>query len=351
MNWHSRRGRIRLTLTALLTALAVGLPAAAAWASPPNESSSWTPERTADGMIQSPNAPAEAYSYAEGNPNFPHLMQVWRGDDNHIYLSLDHGPDLRFGTDTEGITNTLSAPRIVRYGPEEWAVFHVGIDGQIYWMPLDLGTVSAAVALGDTHILPDWRALPGTSTYSTLSLDVATQGPGSYNMLVTYHSSTNNQLYSQWYGGPSNGWNSPLAIPNAFSASTPAIVWNQGLQRFILFFRGTDNGLYFANQPLGDRWSNVGGVDHVSNVGSGPSVMALSNGDMQIAVRDLYNNLWYVQYYTATNSFTLPTQDSTHANIGTPPQLVGTQGNSIWTLVSLAGYAYWKLSMKENSLP
>lgn len=162
---------------------------------------------------------------------------------------------------------------------------------------------------------------------------------------------TNTQLYSQWFGGVNEGWIPPQAIPNAFSASTPAVVWNQGLQRFILFFRGTDNGLYFANQPLGQRWSGIGGVDHVPNVGSAPSVMALSNGDMQIAVRDLYNNLWYVQYYTATNSFTLPTQDSTHTSINTPPQLVGQQGNSIWTLVSYLGLAYWKLSMKENSLP
>ena len=133
MNWHSRRGRIRLMLTALLTALAVCLPAAAAWASPPNESSSWTAEMTADGRIQTPNAPAEAYS-AQGN----HQMQVWRGDDNHIYLSVDHGPDLRIGTDTEDITNTLAAPRVVQYGPY-WAVFHTGIDGQIYWTPIDCG--------------------------------------------------------------------------------------------------------------------------------------------------------------------------------------------------------------------
>lgn len=346
MNWHSKRGRIRLMLTALLTALAVCLPAGAALASPPNESSLWTAEMTANGMVQTPNAPAEAY-------NGSNLMEVWRGDNNHIYLSLNHGPDIEFGTNTLGITNTLAAPRVVTYGPNNWAVFHTGVDGQIYWMELDLAVVQAAATQG--YIVPVWNALPDTTTVPNLSPDVATAGPGSYTMLVTYRSSTNdNQLYSQWFGGynvGTDGWLSPEAIPGAFSASTPAIVWNQALNFFVLFFRGTDNGLYYTDQNYGGPWSPVMGIDHTPNIGSGPSVMALSNGDMQIAMRDVYGSLWYIQYYTATSSFTLPTQDSTHTNIDTPPQLVGTQGNSIWTLVSYLGYAYWKLSMKENSLP
>jgi len=315
-------------------------------AGPPNESSLWTAEMTADGMIQTPNAPAEAYSADNSN-----LMQVWRGDDNHIYLSLNHGPDLQIGTDTVGITNTLAAPRIVPYGPDDWAVFHTGIDGQIYWMPLDLATVQAAVTLGDTSILPFWQALPDTTTVPNLSPDVATAGPASQSMLVTYRSSTNNQLYSQWYGGLGNGWTLPQAVPDAFSASTPAVVWNQAFQLFIVFFRGTDNGLYVVYQPLGGPWSDVFEINNIVNINSGPSVMALSNGDMQIAARDLTGNLYYWEYYTADDTFVGPTQDSTDVNIDTPPQLVGTQGNAIWTLVSLLGYAYYKLSMKEDSLP
>jgi hypothetical protein len=349
MNWPSRRGRIRLMLTALLTALAVCIPAGAALAvGPPNESTLWAPEKTYNGIIQTPDAPAQAYN---GN----NLMEVWRGFNNHIYFSLNHGPDIEFGTNTVGITNTLAGPRVVAYGPDSWAVFHTGVDGHIYWMILDLGVVQTAINMAQTSIVPSWQALPGTTTVPTLSPDVTATGPGSYTMLVTYRSSTNTQLYSQWYSSYPNWWLPPQAIPNATSNSTPAIVWNAALNAFILFFRGTNDGLYYAAQIYGLPWSTIAGFGPSSTpnggVAGGPSVMALSNGDMQIAVRDASNNIYYLEYYAASRTFSAFTQDRAEVTSSTAPQLVGTEGNAIWALASIAGYAFWKLSMKEDSLP
>jgi hypothetical protein len=167
---------------------------------------------------------------------------------------------------------------------------------------------------------------------------------------VTYHSATNTQLYSQWYGGTIQGWNAPEAIPNALSDSTPAVVWNEPLEAFFMFFRGTDDALYLAYQEYGGDWTDPALINYSVQIGSGPSVQVLSNGDMQIAMRDVFGDLWYIEYYAASHTWDGPTQDITNTDIDTPPQLVGQQANSIWTLISRGGEAWWKLSMRENSL-
>jgi len=351
MNWHSGRGRIRLMLTALLTALAVCLPAGAALAvGPPNESNYWTEEQTATGPIQAPSAPSEAY-----NNNGGQLLQVWRGDDNGIYLSLAHGTDVQLGTTTPGIpAQTIAAPRVVPYGDANYAIFQTGIDGQIWWTVIGPDAILATVESGSTYYPAYWQALPGTTTLATLSPGVANAGPGSTSVLVTYNSSNGSQLYQQWWDG--NQWLAPYAIRDANSNSSPGVVWNAALNVFVMFFRGTNSALYFAIQPYGGQWSGIQTFTTGPSVGSGPAVNALSNGDMQIAFRDLQNHLWYLQWYhpetdDSIGTFSAFTQDSTNIQINTPPQLSGTQGNSIWTLVVSLGYVYWKLSMKEDSLP
>jgi len=351
MNWHSRRGRIRLMLIALLTALAVFIPAGAALAAgPPGEASSWTPEVTDSGDLQTPNAPSEAYG---GNGGA--LLQVWRGDNNGIYLSLGHGPDVQMGTTTPGIAaQTIAAPRVVAYGDENWAVFQTGIDGQIWWTVVGPAQIQAAETLGNPYLTVNWQALPGTTTLTTLSPAVTASGPGSTSVLVTYRSSTNTQLYQQWWDG--DRWLPPGAIPNAFSLSSPAVVWNEFLQLFVMFFRGTNNQLYFALQPYGGDWSAIQGFAVTPELGSAPAVMALSNGDMQIAMRSMTNTLWYLEWYANNGQdngggFSSFTPESTGVDIDTPPQLSGTQGNTIWTLIAYAGYAYYKVSMRESNLP
>jgi hypothetical protein len=350
MNRHSRRGRIRLMLTALLTALAVCLTATAAFADPPNESTDWQIEDTQDGAMQTPNAPAEAYNTAGA------LLQVWRGDDDGIYLSLGHGPDLRLGTDLVGLTYTYAAPRVVPWSANDFALFHTGTDGHIYWMPLDINTIEADEAEGNGYILPYWQALPGTLTDNTLSPDVTTAGQGSENMLVAYRSATDNQLYSQWFaGGGGGGWQAPQEIGNAMSPSTPSILWNQALSVFVLFFRGNDNGLWVTFQSFGQPWlGEVYPITNAVTLGGGPSSMALENGDMQVAMRDVNGHLWYLQYYGSDHTWTSPTLDNSLTSdetIDSPPQLSGTQGSQIWALISLSGYAYWKQSMMEKGLP
>lgn len=345
MNWHTRRGRLRLMLTALLTVFAVSLGVETASANPPNESNTWAVQRVGGDMMQSLNADSEAYS--DDN----HLLQVWRGDNNGLYFALDHGGAYRFDA-----TTTLAAPRVISFGNGIWAIFHTGTDGHIYWTTLNVATIQAGAGAGTIN--PRWASVPSTTTSAGLSPEVARVSPafgrGARTFLLAYRSSTDDQLYSQYHDGVYSTWYAPEAVEDAESESTPALVWNTGAQTFNMFFRGTDNHLWATEQVFGGEWTDVFLIDGNRQVaiGSAPSVQSLANGDMQVAVRDTTGHVWYWEYYTANGGYyDGPTRESTDQTTNAPPLLVGNNHNTIWTLLRLAtGYVYWKQSMKENSL-
>jgi hypothetical protein len=124
---HFPRKRWQLALTGALTALALSVTLAGpAFASEPGEWGSWSQEMVSDGSQQVRTAGTLSEARNGGA-----LLEVWRGaDNNQVWASWNNGYPFSLGGSS---TATYASPQVVGWGPDNFAVFHTGTDGNIYY--------------------------------------------------------------------------------------------------------------------------------------------------------------------------------------------------------------------------
>jgi hypothetical protein len=222
---HFPGKRWRLALTAVLAALAVSVAfAAPALASEPGEWGSWSQELVSNGTQQVRTAGTLSEARNGGA-----LLEVWRGaDNNQVWASWNHGYPFSLGGSN---TATYASPQVVGYGANNFMVFHTGTDGNIYY----------AYVYDDNNWQGYWNQVPGQSTPNDMPVSVTQMGPGSSNLYMVYHSSSDDRVWGTRFSGL---WQNVENVGGGLSPSAPSVTWNNQATRIYIAVRGEDNQVW-----------------------------------------------------------------------------------------------------------
>jgi hypothetical protein len=271
----SRQNRKRSVLFVLaiafqLTAFAVLATAKQAFAGLPGESSTWNAEKVgASGL-------SLAGTYSEAR-NGGHLLSVWRAcacsggsTSIQVWMSLDNGSPF-----TIAETASYVSPTVAPWGPNAFMVFHTGVDGNIWYTPVN----------SDGSNLGKWYNVPNNTT--NMPVSVAQMGTDSYNLYMVYRGVGNDKrVWGTWFGGP-NGWSTPENISGGSANTAPAVVMNNVSNRLYVAVQGTDNALWMTSQALGahgwNSWDRLGqptvDTPHLATNSNGNIVVSVLNGN------------------------------------------------------------------------
>ncbi|MFJ4851782.1 hypothetical protein [Streptomyces sp. NPDC088733] len=318
---------------AAATAGTLVLATTPAFADLPGEDAEWSNEMVdgqAIGWLR--YSPAEAYT--SGNDHLAALV----GGDGRIFTSLNNGPvrEVLAGA------RTIAPVVVTQYGENDFALFHTGTDGRIYWT-----TISAT-----THdTLGQWRVVPNQETGVENSVSVVTLGSGRNHFYMVYRGGDTGRIMGTYWDG--SQWSVHNVIGGGSNSYTaPAIAVNGS--RLYAAHRGVDNRVYIAHQVVGSgdwsSWRDIGGAIH-----SQLSIASLQNGHMLVAGDAEDGTVWYHRLswdgYTLNNGYW--EQESQHVHIqGQGPSLVSNGQHSTIYLLALvatdaANALMWKRAYRE----
>ncbi|MFI8004549.1 hypothetical protein [Streptomyces sp. NPDC086010] len=336
--------RFRFALTALATAIAltVGISTQAFAANLPGEGSTWQPEIEANTAIRSHETLSEAHD-TSGN-----IVQVWRGwDNNNIYLSINHGVARHWGdnnnpggaTQTPGAA-TQTAPRVIwtDYG---FRIFHVGVDGHIYYAGITFGSG------GGNPFLGSWVEVPNNAvTTPWTSVAVVALPHGSW--LLAWLGATNVNIYSTYFDGNTHSYSAPSQIPGASSVDAPAMAYDPSWGQVIMVYRNTESSLVTMQRqnygssswtaPQEPGFSGGGLVTYGS-----PSIALTNNGNGIISARNQgggYRSMTLSRSGTVAGWF----DETTNFRPLTAAWATAVGAVIYWLMTAQDGYVYWKVA-------
>lgn len=278
-----KRGRmlVAVLVTALAFVVAGAVPALAA---EPGESAAWTNESIGGGQVNSPDTYSEARS-----PSTSALVQIYRGDDDRVWVAVNNGPAFAAGGGTN-TTVTHVAPRVV-YLDGWFYAFQTGTDNRIYWSRAFDGIVgSNTPSVSLAYNWSGWTAISGNpATQQSVSV-AAVPGQG---LLMTWLGVNQTAMYSAWLQSGSDVFNPTQSIPHN-SNSAPVVTYSDQDNEFYLVYRGLlDNQVYMTEQILGQStWLDNTALTGLTTPTS-PTIAADANGNLLVAAIDMNDNIWF----------------------------------------------------------
>jgi hypothetical protein len=275
-----------MLVAALVTAVAVVVAGTVpAFAAEPGESSSWSNEIVNNNSpIQSP----DTYSEARGGQTNA-LVQIFRGEDNHVWLAVNNGPVFNAGGGNN-TTTTYVAPRVV-YSNGWFYAFQTGTNNQIYWSRAYDGTIGANTpSVSQSYNWSNWTAITGNpATEQSVSVAAAPTG-----LLMTWLGVDQTAMYSAWLPAGNDTFNATQVIPY-HSNSAPVVAFNSWDNVFQLVYRGLlDNQVYLAEQILGQStWYDDGALTGLTTPTSPTIAADPTNGSVLVAAIDMDANIWF----------------------------------------------------------
>jgi hypothetical protein len=178
---------------------------------------------------------------------------------------------------TLGTTQTYVAPTVVPFGVNQYAVFHTGIDGHIYYT-----IVFTPDPNGGTPWVGYWVSIP--NQFTNLPVSVTQFNSQNGFLYVVYRGAGfNTEVYGTWLD--QNGWH--LAgnngnIGGGLANSAPSITYNPVSNSLWVAAEGTDGMLWTTHQTAYTAdwsfWSSQGVA-----ITTAPSIVAASDGNMMIS--------------------------------------------------------------------
>jgi hypothetical protein len=324
-----------MLVAAMMTALAVVVAGAVpALAAEPGESSSWSSEFVNNGaVLHSPDTYSEAYGGQTGA-----LVQIFRGEDDHVWIGVDNGPIFNAGGGNN-TTTTHVAPRVI-YSNGWFYAFQTGTDGRIYWSRAFDGRIgSNTPSVSQSFNWSNWEAIAGNPA-TTQSVSVAS-APG-FGLLMTWLAVNGTNMYSAWLPEGSDTFDATRIITNSNSDSAPVVTFNPRTNTFDLAFRGLlNNTVYITSQVLGQTtWAATQALPGITTRTS-PTIAANANGDLLLAANDFDGNVWFqaVNNQGATTGWS---EESAHEQTGVPIWLSVLALNFVAVVTTTAGIVQWK---------
>jgi hypothetical protein len=326
---HFSWKRWQVALIAALTALALSVTfAGQALASEPGEWDFWDQETVNNHSMQVASQGTLSEARNGGN-----LLEVWRGATNdQVWLSWNNGPAYTVA----GNTATYVSPTVVPWGEAGFMVFHTGIDGNIYYTPLN----------GEGATTGTWYQVPGQTT--NMSVSVTQLGAGSEQLYMVYRGVGNDQrVWGTWLNGSSiTNWTDTQNIAGGLSPSAPSVVYNEESDQLIVVARGTDGQVWMTEGWINswNSWYQEGG-----NTIDTPHIAVTANGYMLVDYIDanyeaharVYDE-WGIPY-TGWNS------ESTSWQSHFPVQLAAYGAAIYMLLTGLDGLVWYKQAYYNNS--
>jgi hypothetical protein len=260
----------KLAVIAATTAAAVALTSSAASAAQPGEDPYFKVQLVTGSQVwASADVPSAAVSTVGTN------LRAWRSDDNtgRMWLSYNGGPAYQI----DG--NTFDAPVVTSYGAGGFAIFHTGIDNQIYYRLSNTGQPDS----WGTGWIPVIEAPTGTHVTTPFTVSVTTLGAshaGNRQMYMVFRSNDSRRtILGMFFDGSS--WSSAADL-NATTDHSPAVTYNRQSDRLFVVHTGTDRHVYYNSArygatPIGN-WFNLGG-----QLDGRPTIATMDNGNMQVA--------------------------------------------------------------------
>lgn len=253
----------------------------------------WSQETANGSQVFSSGAVDEAYN---GSTNH---MDVWRGQSgNGVWFSYNNGPAFQVGT-----AQTFNQPTVVAYGNGNYAVFHVGVDNNVYWSRSTVGTLGP----GNPASWTPWSPVDPIGGVAQTGLPVAvTQLSVNTTLLfmVWRGNGSDTSVYGSYFDG--GAWN-PVQSLGGSTLLQPSITFNPDSQALWVSVRGGGGGVWLNSQNLGSSnwngWFSVGLNNGTTALG-GPVTFAahpLSLDDtssfmrpcMILATTDSSQHVWF----------------------------------------------------------
>jgi hypothetical protein len=265
---HFSWKRWRVALIAALTALALSVtfagPAAAA---EPGEWGSWNPETVNEHTLQVASQGTLSEARNGGN-----LFEVWRGaTNNQVWMSYNNGNAVTVG----GNTATYVSPTVVPWGTSGFMVFHTGIDGNIYYTPINGSGSSAG----------QWYQVPDQTT--NMPVSVTQLGAGSNQLYMAYRGVGNDQrIWGTHFTGAN--WDSTTNIAGGDSPSAPSVTYNDVSGQLTVLARGENNQVWMTEGWFNswNSWYPEGGYTIDT-----PHLAVVNNGYMMADYLDANYNV------------------------------------------------------------
>jgi hypothetical protein len=325
---HFSWKRWRLALIAVLTALGLSVAfAGQALAAEPGEWGSWGPETVNNHNMQVASQGTVAEARNGGN-----LLDVWRGaDNNQVWLSWNNGPAYTIA----GNTATYVSPAVVAWGSSGFMIFHTGVDGHIYYTPIN----------GEGATTGQWFSVPDQTT--NMPVSVTQLGPGSYDLYMVYRGVGNDQrIWGTRFNSADNGWDSTENIGEGDSPSAPSVVWNNEPGTLNVVARGEDGEVWLTEGFTNDwsPWYAEGG-----NAIDTPHIAVTSGGTMLVDYVGTDYSVYYRVYDMEGNSYVDWQPDSTGYQSHYPVQL-SAYGFAIYAILTgLDGLVWYKQAYNNNN--
>jgi hypothetical protein len=263
-------------------------------------------------------------------------VDVWRGFDNQVWVSFDHGSPYTITSTTK----TFASPAVAPFGTNEFIIFHTGSDGNIYF-----------TEIADTVQNPNfWVQVPGQTTPNTMSVSVAPMGQDSFEEFLVYRgASDDTRVFGTWIN-LQNQWSTPVNIGGGRALSGPSITFNNATQSLNVVAQGLDNQVWMTFQQLGSpTWPNW--RPEAGQTSQSPSVAACANGNLLMSWVDSDQRPNYQATDANGNQLADSTIDLASASNSSPtnwrtdfPVQLVSSGNTVWSLFTgqNGGASYWK---------
>jgi hypothetical protein len=302
---------------------------------PPGEDQHYQPEVYNDGQpVASAGTIAEARTLSGGN-----LLRAWRAADGSNNLWFSVGYNLN-AFELQG-AQSANSPTVVPYGYDSWAVFHRGLDNNIYYGILRYSADGRLPWSG-------WVSIPSQTTSLTPGVtQLGAEHP--YNLYMVYRSADNQSMWGTFFSGGT--WQRPEYMGGATDHS-PAVTWNShsnnGGGALFATHTGTDGHVYLNQQNYGGNW--IGWFSLQGQLISGPAIATSNTGNMQLAGRAPDNHVWYQELDAGGGHATGWTQDYDGITVGWAPFLVAVAG-VIYTVATASNdlRGWYKQSFNGNN--
>jgi hypothetical protein len=284
---------------------------------------SYSPEEVGGNQLQLQGAFSEARSNDGG------LIEVWRGaNNNQVWISIDNGEPFTIGS-----TQTYTNPTVTPWGPQGYMIFHVGINGLIYFHTV----------YSDGWWNGDWDAIPGQSTNTSMAVSAVQMGNGSHNVYLVYRGSGNDyRVWGTWYDGNDGVWAGADNIATGVSFFPPSITFNPESQRLFAVVQGAaNNHVYLTTNQLGSAywppWTDLGPYT-VTN--GQPFIAADGDGDMTISLLGPSGHSQWAQFNSDGNQLT-----SWEADPLTSPNAISlsSAAHAIFLLYNIYNEGWWRV--------
>lgn len=281
-----RRGRlVVLALMAGLALCVVGSTTSYASANGIGETG-FTAEQIAFGTTGGPT-PLDTQSAAATawttNPHTGGALQVrtWQGIDGQLWTSINSGAAFVIRG-----ARTNVQPDVVPVGQNGAAIFHTGVDNNIYYS----FTFDAADATNENSWSP-WQAIPGATTPHSPSVQQTgsdfPRGPETgIAVMVAYRGLSNQNVYTTFNSDIENasGWQSSAQVPGALTNFRPALSYgNVGNPEVGLTITGTDGNVWATSQQYGSgTWAPLRQITNEGTSTGAPSTIMDQAGHVDL---------------------------------------------------------------------